>query len=147
MRRKLIVGAVALLGVTGAATMATTVFGGGSEPRASYAETQLKLQPEPKSQRAKKGKKPTLVYLTGGPSPVDSAALGPYIDIRLASCPNNARVVEGGIVADDLEVVLQGSYVGENRREYHVLIADNPSALGPFNITSHLTCLKGKSRG
>lgn len=152
MRRKWIVaGAVALAAVAGGATMATSVFGGGSEPRTGVAVVDVKMKgaASPASLRAKKprkAKKPTVIYLTGAPSTVDSAALGANMDIRLFSCPANARAIEGGIVASDLTIDVQGSYISENRREYHVLIQDE-DALGPFTLASHLTCLKGKSRG
>lgn len=153
MRRKWIVaGAMALAAVAGGATMATSVFGGGSEPRTGVAVVDVKMKDaaSPASQRAKKpkkAKKPTVIYLTGAPQPVDSAVLGKNMDIRLFSCPANARAIEGGIVAvDDLEIDVQGSYISENRREYHVLI-DDEGPLGPFQLASHLTCLKGKSRG
>ena len=101
MRRKWIVGGVALVGVAGAATMASTVFGGGSEPRTGYAVVDVKMQSvaSPASLRAKKpkkAKKPTVIYLTGAPSTVDSAVIGTNIDVRLFSCPASARVVEGG---------------------------------------------------
>src|SRR5262245_25710463 len=148
MRRKWIVAGVASLAAgAGAAVTATTVFGGGGEPRADVAVVDVKMQAaeSPSSQRAK-ARKPTVIYLTGEPSTVDSAQLGPNMDIRLFSCPSNARVVEGGIEASDLTVDVQGSYVGENRREYHVLIQDEDTP-GPFTLASHLTCLKAKSQG
>ena len=72
----------------------------------------------PSSQRATKAQKPRVIYLDGAPSTVDSAQLGANMDIRLFSCPRNARVIEGGIVASDLTVDVQGSYIGENRREF-----------------------------
>ena len=150
MRRKWIVaGAASLAAVAGAATMATTVFGGGAEPRADVAVVDVKMQAaeSPSSQRATKAKKPTVIYLDGEPSTVDSAQLGANMDIRLFSCPSNARVIEGGIEASDLGIDVQGSYVGENRREYHVLIEDEDGVLGPFTLASHLTCLKAKSQG
>jgi hypothetical protein len=149
MRRKWIVaGTVALAAVAGTATMAASVFGGGSEPRTSVAVVDVKMTgaASPASLRAKKAKKPTVIYLTGAPQPVDSAALGKNMDIRLFSCPANARAIEGGIAASDLSIDVQGSYISENRREYHVLIEDEDT-LGPFELSSHLTCLKGKSRG
>jgi hypothetical protein len=149
MRRKWIVGgAVALAAVASGATMATSVFGGGSEPRTGVAVVDVKMKDaaSPASLRAKKAKKPTVIYLTGTPSTVDSAALGANMDIRLFRCPANARAIEGGIVASDLTIDVQGSYISENRREYHVLIQDE-EPLGPFTLASHLTCLKGKSRG
>jgi hypothetical protein len=149
MRRKWIAtGAVALAAAAGGATMATSVFGGGSEPRTGVAVVDVKMKgaTNPASQRAKKAKKPTVIYLTGAPSTVDSAVLGRNMDIRLFSCPANARAIEGGIAASDLTIDVQGSYISENRREYHVLIEDE-DALGPFQLSSHLTCLKAKSRG
>jgi hypothetical protein len=150
MRRKWIVGGVAALAaVAGAAVMATSVFGGGDEPRADVAVVDVKMQAaeSPSSQRAQKARKPTVIYLTGEPSMVDSAQLGRNMDIRLLSCPSNARAIEGGIEASDLSIDVQGSYIGENRREYHVLIEDEDGVLGPFTLASHLTCLKANSRG
>ena len=149
MRRKWIVaGAAALAAVAGTAMMATSVFGGGAEPREDVAVVDVKMQAaeSPSSQRANKARKPTVIYLTGEPSTVDSAQLGPNMDIRLFSCPANARAIEGGIEASDLHLDVQGSYISENRREYHVLIQDE-DALGPFTLVSHLTCLKAKSQG
>ena len=149
MRRKWIVaGAASLAAVTGAAVMATNVLGGGAVPRADVAmvDVEMHAAESPSSQRATKARKPTVIYLTGEPSTVDSAQLGPNMDIRLFSCPRNARVIEGGIEASDLTVDVQGSYIGANRREYHVLIQDE-DAPGPFTLASHLTCLKAKSQG
>ena len=149
MRRKWIVaGAAFLAAVAGAATMATTVFGGGADLRAEVAVINVNMQDaeSPSSQRATKSKKPTVIYLDGEPSTVDSAQLGANMDIRLFSCPSNARAIEGGIEASDLGIDVQGSYIGENRREYHVLIQDE-DAPGPFTLASHLTCLKAKSQG
>jgi hypothetical protein len=149
MRRKWIVaGAAALAAVAGTAVMATSVFGGGSQARTDVAVVDVKMQSpaSPASLRARKGKKPTVIYLSGEPSTVDSAVLGANMDIRLFSCPASARAIEGGIAASDLSVDVQGSYISENRREYHVLIQDEDAA-GPFTLISHLTCLKGKSRG
>ena len=152
MRRKWIVAGAALLAaVAGAAMMATTVFGGDAEPRADVAVVDVKMQAaeSPSSQRATKAQKPRVIYLDdmGAPSTVDSAQLGANMDIRLFSCPSNARAIEGGIEASDLGIDVQGSYVGENRREYHVLIEDEDGVLGPFTLASHLTCLKAKSQG
>ncbi len=90
MRRKWIVaGAASLAAVAGAAMMATSVFGGGAEPRADVAVVDVKMQAaeSPSSQRAKKAKKPTVIYLTGEPSTVDSAQLGPNMDIRAVQLP------------------------------------------------------------
>ena len=76
MRRKWIVaGAASLAAVAGAAMMATTVFGGGAEPR-GVAEIDMEQPAAPANQRAKT-KKPTVVYLDGAPTVVDSTALGP----------------------------------------------------------------------
>jgi hypothetical protein len=152
MRRKWIVGLVALAAAVGTATMATSVFGGGSEPRTGYnvVEVKMKSAPNPASQRAqkaKKQKKPRMVYLQGPSQLVDVAQTGPYIDVRLSSCPGNSRVIEGGVVADNVGVFEQGSYV-ESRKTYHVLIGFDPqSAAVNFNLGSHLTCIKGVKGG
>jgi hypothetical protein len=143
MRRKWIVAGVAAL--AGAAVMATSVFGGGDEPRGTVV-IDMEQSAAPASQRAKT-KKPTVVYLEGAPTVVDSAALGPFIDVRIGPCPNNTRVIEGGIAAtENFEVFVQGSYIDDNRRVYHVLIADIGEP-GPFQLDSNLTCLKAKSQG
>ena len=84
MRRKWIVaGAASLAAVAGAAMMATTVFGGGAEPRADVAVVDVKMQAaeSPSSQRATKAQKPKVIYLDGAPSTVDSAQLGPNMDM------------------------------------------------------------------
>ena len=112
MRRKWIVaGAAALAAAAGAAMMATSVFGGGAEPRADVAVVDVKMQAadSPSSQRAKKVRKPTVIYLTGEPSTVDSAQLGRNMDIRLFSCPRNARAIEGGIEASDLSITCRAA--------------------------------------
>jgi hypothetical protein len=147
MRRTTALGLVALAALAATAVTATTVFGGGSEGHFGYAALDVKMRDasEPAA-RAKKGKKPTVIYLSSAPTPVDSGALGANIDVRLASCPNNARVIEGGIETDNFQVDVQGTYIGSNRREYHVLIQDE-GAPGTFQLASHLTCLKGKSQG
>ena len=64
--------------------------------------------------------------------------------LRLTS---KRKVPKGGIEASDLSIDVQGSYISENRREYHVLIEDEDEVLGPFTLASHLTCLKAKSQG
>ena len=146
MRRKWIVAGAASLGaVAGAAMMATTVFGGGAEPR-GVAEIDMEQQAAPANPRAKT-KKPTVVYLDGAPTVVDTTALGPFIDVRVGPCPRNTWVIEGGIRAtDNFDVFVQGSYIDDNRRDYHVLIADVGEP-GPFQLNSNLTCLKGRSQG
>ena len=148
MRRKWIVaGAAALAAVAGAAMMATSVFGGGAERRTGYAVVKIDTQQPAaaESQRAKT-KKPTVVYLDGAPTVADSAVLGPFIDVRVGPCPQNTRVIEGGISTENVDVYVQGTYIDENRHDYHVRFADVGEP-GPFELTSHLTCLKAKSQG
>lgn len=151
MRRKWIVGVVTLAAAAGTATMATSVFGGGSEPRTgdNVVEVKMKSAPDPASQRAQKAKKkkPRMVYLQGPSQLVDVAQTGPFIDVRLSSCPGNSRVIEGGVVADNVGVFEQGSYV-ESRKAYHALIGFAPGITPVnFNLSSHLTCIKGVKGG
>jgi hypothetical protein len=88
--------------------------------------------------------KPKVVYLKSGETQVDPVAIGtPYLDIKLTGC---RKVVDGGILTQDHDIYVQGSYVA-SPGEYHVRIGfdDNAVAAGvhAFTITSHLTCLKG----
>ncbi len=101
----------------------------------------------PASTRRAKAKKPKVLYLTGGPSTVDTAATGPYVDVRLFSCPGTSRVIGGGVVPSNTNVFQQGSYT-PNSSEYHVLLGYDDEAIDAggatsFTITSHLICLKG----
>jgi hypothetical protein len=55
-------------------------------------------------------------------------------------------VIDGGILTQDHDIYVQGSYVA-NPGEYHVRIGFDDAAVAAgvhaFTITSHLTCLKG----
>jgi hypothetical protein len=89
--------------------------------------------------------KPRVVYLKSGETQVDPVAIGtPYLDIKLTGC---RKVVDGGILTQNHDIYVQGSYVA-NPGEYHVRIGFDDGAVAagqvqPFTITSHLTCLKG----
>ena len=151
MRRKWTLGLAAVAATAVAATMATSVLGGGSPQRPGYATVEIEMQKASSSpvnaRKAKKAKKPKMIYLTGAPSPVDVVpsppGTGPYIDVRLGKCPGKSRVVEGGVFPEDVNVFQQGSYV-EGNQFYHVLIGfPDPSLAADFNLSSHLTCIKG----
>lgn len=150
--RKWIVGIVALAALGAGAVTASAVIGGaGSSPRPEYAQVDVKMgaSPAPASASARraKAKKPKVVYLTGTAKTVDTAVTGPYVDIRLFSCPGNSRVIGGGVVPSNTNIYQQGSYVPD-RSEYHVLLGyDDEAVTGgtatSFTVTSHLICLKG----
>ena len=152
MRRKWIVGLAALAVVGATAGMATAVVGGGSEPRPDYATVNIKMEPTAGTaglHAKKKKKKPTMIYLQGPSAPVDVTpsppGTGAYIDVRLSKCPGNSRVIEGGVVPENVDVYEQGAYL-ESNQVYHVLIGfeDEPTGgLVDFNLSSHLTCIKG----
>jgi hypothetical protein len=146
MRRKWIAaGTAAIAAVAGATVMATSVFGGGSESRAGTAVVDVKMQSpaEPASLRAKKGKKPTMLYLQTPAQAVDVAQTTGFIDVRLSRCPGKSRVVEGGVLPDNTNVYEQGSYL-EGTKTYHVLLGfDDTGPVVNFNFTAHLTCIKG----
>jgi hypothetical protein len=147
-RKWIVAGAVALAAVGGAATMATSVFGGGSEPRTGVAVVDVKMKSatSPATQRPKKAKKPTMLYLRSPAETVDVAQTGAFIDVRLSRCPGNSRVVEGGVLPDNTNVYEQGSYL-EDTKSYHVLLAfDDSGPVVNFNFTAHLTCIKGVER-
>jgi len=136
---------VALTAIGATAVMATNVFGGGSEPRPEHATVNIKMEPTAGASglHAKKAKKPTMLYLQGPPAPVDVATTGRYIDVRLSKCPGNSRVIEGGVVPENTDVYEQGSYL-ESNKIYHVLIGfDDAATPANFNVSSHLTCIKG----
>ena len=150
MSRKWIGGLVAVAAVGAAALAASSVLGadGGGDPRPAYATVSVDLhQRAPATARpsAKKPKKPKLVYLQSpAPVPINPAlppdGVGPNVDVKLTGC---SKVVDGGVVADNTGVFVQGTYVA-SKGEYHVLIGLAPGATAaPFNITSNLTCLKG----
>ena len=126
-------------------TAAAVSGGAGPSSLPSYANLEVELEPVAGHARlsAAKAKKPRVVYLLGEPSSVDVDSTGPYVDIRLSSCPGNSRVIDGGVVADSTDVYQQGSYV-EAVDEYHVRLGfDDGATPADFEITSHLICLKG----
>jgi hypothetical protein len=145
--RKLAAGLAAALAVAAAALAALAVSGGAgaSSGPADYGEIAVELEPAAggAARTGAKAKRPRVLYLIGAPSAVDVDSTGPYVDVRLKSCPGNSRVIDGGIVADDTDVYQQGSYV-EALDEYHVRVgfADADTATD-FSFTSHLVCLKG----
>jgi hypothetical protein len=148
MRKKWILGTVALTAVAGTAFGAATVFGGGSEERPAYATVELKVRPtpqtaRPQAEKARKRRKPTIGYFVAPTATVDSAVTGRSIDIEIGPCPGNRRVIEGGIVASDLSVDMQGTFVDPRARTYHVLIEDEDAIVGPFRVDAQLTCMKG----
>jgi len=146
--RKWLAGVVVLAAIGAGAVTASAVIGSGSSPRPSYAQVDVRMDASsaPASTRAK-AKKPKVLYLTGGPSTVDTAATGPYVDVRLFSCPGTSRVIGGGVVPSNTNVFQQGTYT-PNSSEYHVLLGYDDEAINAggatsFTITSHLICLKG----
>jgi hypothetical protein len=133
--------AAAVVGLTAGAVS------GGAEPSSlpEYAniEVTLELVAGDAGFGAAKAKKPRVLYLLGEASPIDVDSTGPYVDIRLASCPGKSRVIDGGVVADNTDVYQQGSYV-ETSDEYHVRLGfDDDATPADFEFSSHLTCLKG----
>ncbi len=146
MRGKWIVGAVVAAAAIAGAT-ASSVLGGDSSPRPDYATIDLKVEPKPSApanpHQARKARKPRVIYLQGSPSIVDVSATGPYIDVRVSSCPGSSKVIGGGAYADNTNIYEQGTYI-PNDREYHVLLGfDDDGPAQAFTISSHLTCLKG----
>ncbi len=149
MRRKWIVGVVALTAVGGTAVAATSVVGGDSDSvRPDYTTVEVTMDAAsatPAGLRARKPKKATVLYFQGsGTVPV--AQTGKFIDLRLSTDPASAckRVVTGGAVAENTDVYQQGTAVGPGTGEYHVFLAfDDAGALADFNFVSHLICLKG----
>lgn len=150
MKSRLIVGVVALCAVSGAAIAVTLAVGDEAAvaERPDYARVDVRAEPVA-AQRGKpeRTRAVRVLYLRGDPTPIDIAATGPYIDVRIASCPGRSRVVDGGVLPSDTNVYEQASYV-EGRRAYHVRIGYDDEAIaagaaGSFQISSHLTCLKG----
>ena len=131
------VGAVAVVAIG-----ATNVLG-SDEHTPTYGKLSFDLSKD-RVHHASSGSKPKVVYLKSGETTVDPVAIGtPYLDIKLTGC---RKVVDGGILTQDHDIYVQGSYVA-NPGEYHVRIGfdDNAVAAGvhAFTITSHLTCMKG----
>ena len=149
MRRKWIVaGAASLAAVAGAAMMATTVFGGGAEPRAASLRSIWSSRRRQRTSGPRGEEADGRLSRPGRRHVVDSdRSRADSSTCASGPCPRNTRVIEGGIGAtDNFDVFVQGSYIDDNRRDYHVLIADVDEP-GPFTLDSNLTCLKGRSQG
>jgi hypothetical protein len=135
--------ALAVVGVVaGVAVAATSVLGSDDHP-AAYGKLTIHLKK--RAGHGSTGSKPQVVYLKSGETQVDPVAIGtPYLDIKLTGC---RKVVDGGILTQNHDIYVQGSYVA-SPGEYHVRIGFDDGAVAagqvqPFTITSHLTCLKG----
>jgi hypothetical protein len=139
---------VVAAGTVGAVAIAATNVLGSEDPPPAYGKLAIDLSKD----RAPGGggggqatsSKPRIVYLKSGETQVDPIAIGtPYLDIKLTGC---RKVVDGGILTQDHDIYVQGSYVA-SPGEYHVRIGFDDQAVAtgvhPFTITSHLTCLKG----
>ena len=139
-------GLAAVLVAAGAGIAAGAVSGGnGRASLPDYASVEVEVKPlaGTAGQSAAKAKKPRVVYLPGEPTSVDVDSTGPYADIRISSCPDNSRVIDGGVVAASTDVYQQGSYV-EAPDAYHVRLGfDDDATPADFKISSHLICLKG----
>lgn len=146
--------AITALAVVATAATATSVFGDGAaiDVRPGYATVEVPMRadgaPAARAVAAAKARKPKVVYLTGqGTVNTDPAAggTGPYIDFALKAPKNLCqRVVDAGIVAGNLDLFQQGSYV--DKGEYHVLMGLDDAAAGTpvtFSYDSHVICLKG----
>ena len=146
MSWKRAVGLAAVLVVAGAGIAAGAVSGGsGRVSLPDYASVGVEVAPVAGTagQSAAKAKKPRVVYLQGEPSSVDVDSTGPYVDVRISSCPGNSRVIDGGVVAASTDVYQQGSYV-EAPDAYHVRVGfDDEAPPADFRIATHLICLKG----
>ncbi len=123
---------------------AASVLGAGDKaPR--YGKLTIDLsKSKPSKGPGNRQAKPRIIYLKSGETAIDPIAIGtPYLDIKLTGC---RKVIDGGILTQDHDIFVQGSYV-ENPGEYHVRIGFDDAAVAagphPFTITSHLTCLKG----
>jgi hypothetical protein len=160
MRRRWIVGLVAIAAVGGTVAVANAVLGTQSRPTPRYAVVNVDLgHSAPAHARSGGGgggegggggatKKPQLVYLdsptpkTINPADVSAGGIGPFIDVKLTGC---SKVIDGGVVPSRTDVYVRGSYV-QSKSEYHVLISLDAGSLAdrtPYTITSNLTCLKG----
>ena len=122
---------------------AASVLGAGDDPP-RYGKLTIDLSEATQKQKPSTQAKPRIIYLKSGETAVDPTAIGtPYLDIKLTGC---RKVIDGGILTQDHDIYVQGSYVA-NPGEYHVRIGFDDAAVAagvhPFTITSHLTCLKG----
>jgi hypothetical protein len=136
----------AVAGTAAAVAIAATSVLGSDEHTPAYGKLAIDLSKDRVHHAGGGGSssKPKVIYLKSGETQVDPVAIGtPYLDIKLTGC---RKVVDGGILTQDHDIYVQGSYVA-NPGEYHVRIGfdDNAVAAGvhAFTITSHLTCLKG----
>jgi hypothetical protein len=137
---------IAVAGTVAAVTIAATSVLGSDDQTPAYGRLSIDLSKDRvhHGNGGNTGSKPKVVYLKSGETEVDPVAIGtPYLDIKLTGC---RKVVDGGILTQDHDIYVQGSYVA-SPGEYHVRIGfdDNAVAAGvhAFTITSHLTCLKG----
>ncbi len=147
--KKRLLGLIAVTVIGVGAVTTSVVIGSGSSPRPSYAQVDVEMDVSSTADSARlaKTKKPQVVYLTGAASTIDTATTGPYVDVRLFSCPGTSRVIGGGVVPSNTNVYQQGSYT-PNPSEYHILLGYDDEAIASggatsFTITSHLICLKG----
>ena len=145
--RRMRIGAATLAaaGAVGAVAIGATNVLGSDDQTTTYGKVSIDLSKDRVHQAGgNSSSKPKVVYLKSGETTVDPVAIGtPYLDIKLTGC---RKVVDGGILTQDHDIYVQGSYVA-NPGEYHVRIGfdDNAVAAGvhAFTITSHLTCMKG----
>ena len=152
MRRKWIVGLVALVALGGTAVAAASAFDGSDGGRDAYGRATVNLggnaSAAARPEAAKKGKaKPSVTYLRSStPQTVDVTATGPHIQIDLRQCPKGSKVIDGGVRPSNTNVFVQGSEV-ISKRAYRVLIGfddlDPSVPVVNFTVNSHLTCIAG----
>ncbi len=146
---------LAVAGTGAAVAIAATSVLGSDDHAPAYGKLSIDLSKDRAGSRGGGGggggggrhasTKPRVVYLKSGETQVDPIAIGtPYLDIKLTGC---SKVVDGGILTQNHDIYVQGSYVA-SPGEYHVRIGFDDGAVAagqvqPFTITSHLTCLKG----
>jgi hypothetical protein len=152
MRRKWIVGLVALMALGGTAVAAASAVDGGGGGSDAYGRVTVNLggdaQAAARPDAASKRKaKPSVTYLRSStPQTVDVGLTGPHIQIDLRQCPKGSKVVDGGVRPSNTNVFVQGSEV-ISKRAYRVLIGFNAPegdlVVQNFTVTSHLTCIAG----
>jgi hypothetical protein len=135
---------LAAAGAVSVIAVAATNVLGSDEGSPVYGKVSIDLSKAKSKPAPTNTKKPQVVYLKSGETSVDPIAIGtPYLDIKLTGC---RKVIDGGILTQDHDIYVQGSYVA-NPGEYHVRIGFDDAAVAAgvhaFTITSHLTCLKG----
>jgi hypothetical protein len=150
VRRKWIASLAGLAAIAVAALAAAAGFGDNTETLPAYATVEVEMHGASATpagaplQRAKRPKQVKVLYF-GGQGAVDVEATGPNVDVKLTAEPEDAcpRVLDGGVRVANLDVFQQGSSVGPELGEYHVLIGFEEGATPvDFNFTSHLVCLK-----